>query len=222
MRVFKWTPNFDVSHEAPIALVWVRFTGLPTHLIHRDALFTIAKPITKFEIDIYGVSYTQRVVYENRPKYCKGSWVTSSLSVTLWGISLILSGVVGLLDGMSVGDVLRWVLVVLPIRVRLCSMGRFRGLCPQASSDLEVDGAGVADSGEPDYWHACQVSSAPLADGTRFDVLEEGELGVVKSAESGDSEESDGPVDKNADNDERIMLPVTRLCLDLNLWILLA
>ncbi|KAL8556528.1 hypothetical protein ACS0TY_004105 [Phlomoides rotata] len=47
MRAFKWTPDFDIPHEAPIAPVWVRFLGLPVHLIHKDALLTIASKFGK-------------------------------------------------------------------------------------------------------------------------------------------------------------------------------
>ncbi|KAL8520125.1 hypothetical protein ACS0TY_010885 [Phlomoides rotata] len=133
MRVFKWTPNFDISHEVPIAPVWVRFLGLPIHLIHTDALFIISnefgkplqvdhqttehsrltyarvciemdllqEPIPEFEIDICGVSYTQRMVYENRVHGL--SACRSRIGrVMLRGISLVPSGVIGLLGVMLV------------------------------------------------------------------------------------------------------------------------
>ncbi|PIN02128.1 hypothetical protein CDL12_25362 [Handroanthus impetiginosus] len=45
MRMFKWSPAFDVKHEPSIAPVWVRLSDLPLHLFDKQALFTIGKLI---------------------------------------------------------------------------------------------------------------------------------------------------------------------------------
>jgi len=41
MRLFKWSPSFDVKHEPSVAPIWVRISGLPIHLFDKRALFTI-------------------------------------------------------------------------------------------------------------------------------------------------------------------------------------
>ncbi|PIN26972.1 hypothetical protein CDL12_00255 [Handroanthus impetiginosus] len=45
MRLFKWMPSFNVKQEPSIALVRVRFSGLPLHFFDKHALFTIGKLI---------------------------------------------------------------------------------------------------------------------------------------------------------------------------------
>ncbi|PIN12325.1 hypothetical protein CDL12_15065 [Handroanthus impetiginosus] len=45
MRMFKWSPAFDVKHEPSVAPVWVKLSGLPLHLFDKHALFTIGKLI---------------------------------------------------------------------------------------------------------------------------------------------------------------------------------
>lgn len=43
MRVFKWSPEFDVYCESPIAAIWCNLIGLPIHLFDTSALFAIGK-----------------------------------------------------------------------------------------------------------------------------------------------------------------------------------
>ncbi|KAL0329010.1 UNVERIFIED_CONTAM: hypothetical protein Sradi_4887700 [Sesamum radiatum] len=42
MRVLKWSPEFSITEESPIAPVWVNLPGLPIHLFDKTALFRIA------------------------------------------------------------------------------------------------------------------------------------------------------------------------------------
>ncbi|XP_075499935.1 uncharacterized protein LOC142538508 [Primulina tabacum] len=39
----KWTPEFNLQEESPIAPVWVRLPGLPIHLFNKKSLFALAK-----------------------------------------------------------------------------------------------------------------------------------------------------------------------------------
>lgn len=43
MRVFKWTWDFDLFHESPIAAIWCNLIALPLHLFDISALFAIGK-----------------------------------------------------------------------------------------------------------------------------------------------------------------------------------
>ena len=43
MRVFKWSPEFDVYCESPIAAIWCNLIGLPIHLFDTSALSAIGK-----------------------------------------------------------------------------------------------------------------------------------------------------------------------------------
>ncbi|KAL0396352.1 UNVERIFIED_CONTAM: hypothetical protein Scaly_0083600 [Sesamum calycinum] len=43
MRVLKWSPEFSITEESPIAPVWVNLPGLPIHLFDKMALFSIAR-----------------------------------------------------------------------------------------------------------------------------------------------------------------------------------
>ncbi|XP_042065547.1 uncharacterized protein LOC121809061 [Salvia splendens] len=43
MRVFKWSPEFDVFCESPVAAIWCNLIGLPIHLFDHSALFAIGK-----------------------------------------------------------------------------------------------------------------------------------------------------------------------------------
>ncbi|KAL0365778.1 UNVERIFIED_CONTAM: hypothetical protein Sradi_3467900 [Sesamum radiatum] len=45
MRVFKWTPTFTPHQESSITPVWVSFSGLPSHLFRKEALFALANNI---------------------------------------------------------------------------------------------------------------------------------------------------------------------------------
>ncbi|PIN08004.1 hypothetical protein CDL12_19422 [Handroanthus impetiginosus] len=52
MRLFKWSPSFNVKHEPSVAPLWVRISGLPIHLFDKCALFTIDGLIGEpFKID---------------------------------------------------------------------------------------------------------------------------------------------------------------------------
>ncbi|KAL0908717.1 hypothetical protein M5K25_023224 [Dendrobium thyrsiflorum] len=42
MRLLKWTPNFDVKAESPIAPVWISFPNLRLHLFNSQVLFALA------------------------------------------------------------------------------------------------------------------------------------------------------------------------------------
>ncbi|XP_042027199.1 uncharacterized protein LOC121774377 [Salvia splendens] len=41
--MFKWTPNFDLYFETPIAAVWCNLHALPIHLFEESMLFSIGK-----------------------------------------------------------------------------------------------------------------------------------------------------------------------------------
>ena len=43
MRMFKWTPDFDLFFETPIAAVWCNLHALPIHLFEESMLFSIGK-----------------------------------------------------------------------------------------------------------------------------------------------------------------------------------
>ncbi|XP_042038356.1 uncharacterized protein LOC121784258 [Salvia splendens] len=52
MRVFKWSPDFDVYCESPIAAIWCNLIALPIHLFDTAALFAIEKLLgTPIQID---------------------------------------------------------------------------------------------------------------------------------------------------------------------------
>ncbi|KAL0928315.1 hypothetical protein M5K25_000189 [Dendrobium thyrsiflorum] len=42
MRLLKWTPDFDVSKESPIAPVWISFPNLRLHFFNQQILFALA------------------------------------------------------------------------------------------------------------------------------------------------------------------------------------
>ncbi|KAL0903963.1 hypothetical protein M5K25_026029 [Dendrobium thyrsiflorum] len=42
MRLLKWTPNFDVREESPIAPVWILFPNLRLHFFNNLVLFSLA------------------------------------------------------------------------------------------------------------------------------------------------------------------------------------
>ncbi|KAL0904609.1 hypothetical protein M5K25_026737 [Dendrobium thyrsiflorum] len=42
MRLLKWTPDFDVSKESPIAPVWISFPNLWLHFFNQQILFALA------------------------------------------------------------------------------------------------------------------------------------------------------------------------------------
>ncbi|KAI0530805.1 hypothetical protein KFK09_000353 [Dendrobium nobile] len=42
MRILKWTPNFDVREESPIAPVWISFLNLHLHFFNHQILFGLA------------------------------------------------------------------------------------------------------------------------------------------------------------------------------------
>ncbi|KAL0926137.1 hypothetical protein M5K25_004531 [Dendrobium thyrsiflorum] len=42
MRLLKWTPDFDVREESPIALVWISFPNLRLHFYNNQVLFALA------------------------------------------------------------------------------------------------------------------------------------------------------------------------------------
>ncbi|XP_042029955.1 uncharacterized protein LOC121776865 [Salvia splendens] len=43
MRMFKWTADFDLYFETPIAVVWCNLHALPIHLFEESMLFSIGK-----------------------------------------------------------------------------------------------------------------------------------------------------------------------------------
>ena len=43
MRVFKWTWDFNLFHESPIAAIWCNLIALPLHLYDISALFAIGQ-----------------------------------------------------------------------------------------------------------------------------------------------------------------------------------
>ncbi|XP_075494918.1 uncharacterized protein LOC142532527 [Primulina tabacum] len=43
----KWTPEFNLQEESPIAPVWIRFSGLPLHLFSKKSLFALDKILGK-------------------------------------------------------------------------------------------------------------------------------------------------------------------------------
>ncbi|KAK4426023.1 hypothetical protein Salat_1370800 [Sesamum alatum] len=43
MRLLKWSPNFTMTEESPIAPVWVNLLALPIHLFDKTALFSITR-----------------------------------------------------------------------------------------------------------------------------------------------------------------------------------
>ncbi|KAL3509724.1 hypothetical protein ACH5RR_029125 [Cinchona calisaya] len=45
MWILKWTLDFYVDSETPIAPVWITLDGFPFHLFHKDALFSIGRLI---------------------------------------------------------------------------------------------------------------------------------------------------------------------------------
>ncbi|XP_073026667.1 uncharacterized protein [Primulina eburnea] len=47
VRFSKWTPEFNLQEESPIAPVWIRFPGLPLHLFSKQSLFALAKIVGK-------------------------------------------------------------------------------------------------------------------------------------------------------------------------------
>ncbi|XP_073273383.1 uncharacterized protein [Primulina huaijiensis] len=47
IRFSKWTPEFNLQEESPIAPVWIRFPGLPLHLFSKPSLFALAKIVGK-------------------------------------------------------------------------------------------------------------------------------------------------------------------------------
>ncbi|XP_073051345.1 uncharacterized protein [Primulina eburnea] len=47
IRFSKWTPEFNLQEESPIAPVWIRFPGLPLHLFSKQSLFALAKIVGK-------------------------------------------------------------------------------------------------------------------------------------------------------------------------------
>ncbi|KAL1536322.1 hypothetical protein AAHA92_28995 [Salvia divinorum] len=52
MRVFKWSPQFDVFCESPIAAIWCNLIALSIHLFDTGALFAIGKLLgTPIQID---------------------------------------------------------------------------------------------------------------------------------------------------------------------------
>ncbi|KAL8459746.1 hypothetical protein ACS0TY_031606 [Phlomoides rotata] len=259
MRVFKWTPDFDISHEAPIAPVWVRFPGLPVHLIYMDALFTIAsefgkplqvdrqtaehsrltyarvciemdllqEPITEFEMDIFGVSHTLRVVYENRPKHCTGfrhvgheqsvCYVTrdrprpqrrgrpprrdASRGRSQVGTSRPPNKGKTAVDGSAQG-------APTPKQAQKSQQEEqeWRTVGNRTTGMLAKSFVERPPQAQHTYYqHTPEVSSATLGDGIQFSVLEEGEIGIVESKESDDSEGSsdfDGSTASNADDEE--------------------
>ncbi|CAI9104431.1 OLC1v1003099C1 [Oldenlandia corymbosa var. corymbosa] len=47
MRIQKWTPTFNPTHESPIVPVWVSFEGLPIHRFNKKYLHKVATIIDK-------------------------------------------------------------------------------------------------------------------------------------------------------------------------------
>lgn len=45
LRVFKWTPKFQLMAESSILLVWVNFEGLLIHFFNKAPLFSIATTV---------------------------------------------------------------------------------------------------------------------------------------------------------------------------------
>lgn len=45
MRVFKWTPEFQLDAKSSIAPVWVNFPQLPVHFFAKPSLFSIARTL---------------------------------------------------------------------------------------------------------------------------------------------------------------------------------
>ncbi|KZV48036.1 hypothetical protein F511_21457, partial [Dorcoceras hygrometricum] len=43
IRLSKWTPEFKLEAESPIAPVWIRFPELPVHLYNKKGLYALAK-----------------------------------------------------------------------------------------------------------------------------------------------------------------------------------
>ncbi|KAI3462734.1 hypothetical protein Pfo_019397 [Paulownia fortunei] len=89
MRVFKWTPEFDVEVESSVAPVWIGFLELPIHLFSKRALYGIASLIgIPLKVDEPTTDHTRpsvarvlylgigesvilpKVTYENWPLYC--------------------------------------------------------------------------------------------------------------------------------------------------------
>lgn len=46
IRIFKWSPYFLVDKKSSIVPLWISLPRLPIHLIHKDALFSIASLIS--------------------------------------------------------------------------------------------------------------------------------------------------------------------------------
>ncbi|KAL0455106.1 UNVERIFIED_CONTAM: hypothetical protein Slati_0849800, partial [Sesamum latifolium] len=54
MRVFKWTPTFNLREESPIVPVWVRLLELPIQFFNQEALFSIAQLLgTPLRTDVF-------------------------------------------------------------------------------------------------------------------------------------------------------------------------
>ncbi|XP_020695165.1 uncharacterized protein LOC110108744 [Dendrobium catenatum] len=60
MRLLKWTPNFDVWEESPIAPVWISFMNLRLHFCNSQVLFRLASIFDRpFQTDEATASITQ-------------------------------------------------------------------------------------------------------------------------------------------------------------------
>ncbi|KAL8490481.1 hypothetical protein ACS0TY_022492 [Phlomoides rotata] len=160
----------------------------------------LQEPITEFEMDICGISYTQRVVYENHPSTARAAvmWVTSSRSVMLQGISIILRGVV---QGVSTSK---------PAQKSQPEEQEWRTVGHRTTGMLAKSFVERPPQTHHTYYQQTpEVSSATLGGGTRFDALEEGEIEVVESGESDDSDGSEasdesGASDADGEEDEDV------------------
>lgn len=60
VRFSKWTPEFNLQGESPIAPVWVRFPRIPVHLFNNKCLFALTKILgTPVKMDEHTADYTR-------------------------------------------------------------------------------------------------------------------------------------------------------------------
>ncbi|PKU85717.1 hypothetical protein MA16_Dca018572 [Dendrobium catenatum] len=84
MRIFKWTPFFDVKEESPIVLIWISFPNLRLHFFNTKVLFALGSIFGRpLKTDQATASRTRpsvaRVLVEVNitKKYAKEVWVGS-------------------------------------------------------------------------------------------------------------------------------------------------